>query len=162
MLIKDAAALGRKVAAETRVLRTRREKLATAVITLVKKAGLQKSGGTGWGEAMRGSWQTIQKLLPWLAGGAGAAGLGIGSYLAGRRGAQPAGAGGGGFGQMLGGGAKKPLWNPTEKKMFGRMGINPQEEASRTRAMRDVGAGGLWRAQANKERQSQIRGMFNN
>jgi hypothetical protein len=155
MLTKEAAeALGSEVAAANQP-DDRRVKLAQAVVTLVKKAGVKKAG-MGWGSAIGGAMPLVKKLLPWL-GGVGGMGA---AYLLGRKqpgqAATPTGGPGGLFG-----GKKQQLWDPHSKAMFGRMGINPMEMAARQRSMFDVGAGGQWRAAEQKARQNMIRGMYN-
>ena len=129
--------------------RRRQTKMARAVITLVKKAGLTKAG-LGWGTAATKAWPLLRKLLPYLGmAGAGAAGVG-GGYLLGRSG-QPA------ADDMTGGapGTKQPTWNPYEKKMFGRMNINPAEASSRQQAMEDF-YGGLGHNMAFAKRREQL------
>lgn len=155
MLTNDAArALGSKLG-ETR---RRQTKLATAVITLVKKAGLTKAG-LAWGSAASKAMPLLKKLFPYLAGAGAAGAAGIGSYYLGKgQGAAQPAADGAEYKPYAG---KQPVWNQGNKRMFTRMGINPQEMASQTSAMRDVGAGGHMRAQQHKERMNLIRGMYN-
>jgi hypothetical protein len=138
--------MGRMVAGGGKTeIATRREKFARAVTTLVKKAGLAQAATA----AAPGIGAALKKLLPYLA----TAGAGVGGWLAGR---QKPGTG------LLGGSGQQPLWGQHDKRMFGRMGIDPKQMQARTTAMRDVGAGGAWRAGQHKERMNLIRGMFTN
>ena len=140
--VASAKELGRLAANGGKpLIPTRREKLASAVQLLVKKAGV--------GSAIGGAFK---KLLPYLVGGGAGA---LGGYLAGK--GQPKKPEG--YQPYAG---SKPLWGQTDKRMFGRMGINPQKMQQQTSAMRDVGAGGAWRKAQNDERASLIRGMYSN
>ena len=144
MHINDAAmVLGSRLGAARR----RQTKMAQAVITLVKKAGLTKSA---WGQGLSA---ILKRLAPYLIG-AGVTGAGMGGYALGRRG-QPAAdtaAGGAGYTPYAG---KQPVWNQDQKKMWARMNLNPAEESSRAQAMEDF-YGGLGHNMAFAKRREQL------